>query len=240
MKRSFHETTSVAVPERRAKLLDEIVDYILSNGLAGLSLRPLAAGVNTSPRMLLYFFGSKEQLISEALAQIRFRQQAEFVRAMAQPGGRRKRLVHAWDAWCSPRRAKFWRFCFGVYGLALQNPKQFAVFLEQFISDWLLPFEQALGAGGFLPERARSLATLSLAAMRGLQLDLLATGERARIDAAFHEMLGLLTLASRGAPNANTRRAARKKHRTTAAAGLEQTATKVIVDGPARAKKRRY
>jgi AcrR family transcriptional regulator len=190
--------------------------------------------------MLLYFFGSKEQLISEALAQIRLRQQAEFARAMAQPGGRRERLVHAWDAWCSPRRAKFWRFCFGVYGLALQNPKQFAVFLEQFISDWLLPFEQALGAGGFLPERARSLATLSLAAMRGLQLDLLATGERARIDAAFHEMLGLLTLASRGAPNANTRRAARKKHRTTAAAGLEQTATKVIVDGPARAKKRRY
>jgi AcrR family transcriptional regulator len=240
MKRSFRETTSVPVPERRTNLLDEIVDYILSNGLAGLSLRPLAAGVNTSPRMLLYFFGSKEQLISEALAQIRLRQQADFVRAMARPGGRRERLLHAWDAWCSPRRAKFWRFCFGVYGLAFQNPKQFAVFLEQFISDWLSPFEQALGAGGLLPERARSLATLSLAAMRGLQLDLLATGERARIDAAFHEMLGLLTLASRGTPNENTRRAARKKHRTTAAAGLEQTATKVIVDGPARAKKRRY
>ncbi len=234
------KTTSVPVPERRAKLLDEIVDYILSNGLAGLSLRPLAAGVNTSPRMLLYFFGSKEQLISEALAQIRLRQQADFVRAMAQPGGRRERLLHAWDAWCSPRRAKFWRFCFGVYGLAFQNPKQFAVFLEQFIGDWLSPFEQALGTGGFLPERARSLATLSLAAMRGLQLDLLATGERARIDAAFREMLGLLRLASRGAPNESTRRAARKKHRSTAGAGLEQTAKKTIVDGPARAKKRRY
>ena len=84
MKRPLHETpvfemTRVSVPERRAKLLDEIVDYILSNGLAGLSLRPLAAGVDTSPRMLLYFFGSKEQLIFEALAQIRFRQQADFV-----------------------------------------------------------------------------------------------------------------------------------------------------------------
>ena len=64
--------------------------------------------------------------------------------------------------------------------------------------------------------------------------------ERARIDAAFREMLGLLRLASRGAPNESTRRAARKKHRTTAAAGLEQTAKKAIVDGPARAKKRRY
>ena len=88
--------TRVPVPERRAKLLDEIVDYILSNGLAGLSLRPLAAGVNTSPRMLLYFFGSKEQLISDALAQIRFRQQADFVRAMTGPGGRQERLLRAW------------------------------------------------------------------------------------------------------------------------------------------------
>jgi AcrR family transcriptional regulator len=231
--------TRVPVPERRAKLLDEIVDYILSNGLAGLSLRPLAAGVNTSPRMLLYFFGSKEQLISETLAQIRLRQQADFVRALAGPGRRRKRLLRAWSAWSSPKMAKFWRFCFGVYGLALQNPKQFAVFLEQFIGDWLPPFEQALGAAGFSPERARSLATLSLAAMRGLQLDLLATGERARIDAAFREMLALLTLASPGAPNESTRRAARKKHRSTAAAGLEQDGQKTIVGGPARAKRRR-
>ena len=240
MKRSFRETTSVPVPERRTNLLDEIVDYILSNGLAGLSLRPLAAGVNTSPRMLLYFFGSKEQLISEALAQIRLRQQADFLRALAGPGRRRKRLLRAWSAWSSPKMARFWRFCFGVYGLAFQNPKQFAVFLEQFIGDWLPPFEQALGAAGFSPERARSLARLSLAAMRGLQLDLLATGERARIDAAFREMLALLTLASRGAPNKSTRRAARKKHRSTAAAGLEQDRKKTIVGGPARAKRRRH
>jgi hypothetical protein len=60
------------------------------------------------------------------------------------------------------------------------EPKRFAGFLERFIGDWLPPFEQALGAAGFSPERARSLATLSLAAMRGLQLALLATGERAR------------------------------------------------------------
>ena len=83
--------TKPAAPERRAKLLNEVVDYILSNGLAGLSLRPLAAGVNTSPRMLLYFFGSKEQLISEALAQIRLRQQADFARAMSGRGGRQER-----------------------------------------------------------------------------------------------------------------------------------------------------
>ena len=99
---------------------------------------------------------------------------------------------------------KFWGFCFGVYGFALQNPQQFAEFLKRFIGDWLPPFEQALGAAGFPPEHARGLATLSLAAMRGLQLDLLASGDRARIDAAFGELLGLLTLASRRAANEGT------------------------------------
>ena len=74
--------TKAAVSERRAKLLEEVFDYVLSNGPAGLSLRPLAAGVNTSPRMLLYFFGSKERLISEALAEIHVREQLDFAREM--------------------------------------------------------------------------------------------------------------------------------------------------------------
>jgi AcrR family transcriptional regulator len=232
--------TKPAAPERRAKLLNEVVDYILSNGLAGLSLRPLAAGVNTSPRMLLYFFGSKEQLISETLAQIRLRQQADFARAMSGRGGRQERLLRAWGAWTSRRMEKFGRFCFGVYGFALQNPKQFAGFLEQFIDDWLPPFEQALGAAGFSPERARALATLSLAAMRGLQLDLLATGERARIDAAFREMLRQLALASRSEPNESPRHDTTKKRRSTALTGLERDRQATIVGGPAGPKRRRY
>jgi AcrR family transcriptional regulator len=203
--------TRLATPERRAKLLDEIVEYILDHGLAGLSLRPLAAGVKTSPRMLLYFFGSKEELISEVMAQIRLRQQADFARAVSGTGGRNERFLRAWNAWSSRRMGKFWRFCFAVYGFALQNPQQFAEFLKRFIGDWLPPFEQALGAAGFPPERARGLATLSLAAMRGLQLDLLASGERPRIDAAFGELLRLLTLASRSAANEGTPPINRKK-----------------------------
>jgi AcrR family transcriptional regulator len=186
-----------AAPEPRAKLLDDVVEYLLSNGLAGLSLRPLAAGTSTSPRMLLYFFGSKEKLISEAMAQIRLRQRADFARALAGPGGREERLVRAWSAWSSPKTERFWRFWFGVYGAALQSPGQFAGFLERFISEWLTPFEQAIRAAGVPRARARRLATLSLAAMRGLQFDLLATGARPRIGAAFRELLRLLAVAVR-------------------------------------------
>lgn len=42
--------------------------------MAELSLRPLTAALDTSARMLLYDFGSKQKLIAEALANIRRRE----------------------------------------------------------------------------------------------------------------------------------------------------------------------
>ena len=47
---------------------------VSGHGLAGLSLRPLAAALGTSPRMLLYDFGTKERLIAEILAEARRRE----------------------------------------------------------------------------------------------------------------------------------------------------------------------
>jgi len=85
------------VPPTREKLLDEIVDYILKRGLGNLTLRPLAAALKTSPRMLIYFFRSKEALISEALTQCRMRQQQEFARILSTRRSRRQRLAFAWE-----------------------------------------------------------------------------------------------------------------------------------------------
>src|SRR5689334_13292964 len=61
-------------PERRQELRDALGDYVLAEGLADMSLRPLAAALGTSPRMLLYHFESKERLVSEGLAVARMRQ----------------------------------------------------------------------------------------------------------------------------------------------------------------------
>jgi AcrR family transcriptional regulator len=190
------------VLDRRAKLLDEVADYILSNGLADLSLRPLATAINTSPRMLLYFFGSKERLIAEALAHIRAREQIDFKRAVSKPRAtdRLESLVRDWRSSASPRREKYSRLFFEVYGLALQNPEEFPEFLERAVGDWLPLFEQAFAAAGVSPAHAQTLATLALGAVRGLHLDLLATGERKRTEAAFREMLRLFSLVVQSRP----------------------------------------
>jgi AcrR family transcriptional regulator len=192
------------VQDRRAKLLDEVADYILSNGLAGLSLRPLAATIDTSPRMLLYFFGSKERLIAQTLARIRTREQRAFRRAVSRStsADREGLLLREWESWSSPRREKYLRLFFEVYGLALQNRERFPGFLEGAVGEWLPLVERAF-AVAVAREPAQALATLALAAVRGLQLDLLATGQRSRTEAAFQEMLRLLSLAIRSRTKSN-------------------------------------
>jgi AcrR family transcriptional regulator len=187
-----------AAVDRRAELLERVADYILNNGLAELSLRPLAAATDTSPRMLLYFFDTKERLVAEALAHIRARGQVNFKRAMSmsRPADRIESLLRDWKLSASPRREKYYRLFYEVYGLALQNRDNFPGFLEKVVGDWLPPFEEALTALGVPPAPAQALATLALAVVRGLHLDLLATGERKRVEAAFRELLRLLGLTA--------------------------------------------
>ena len=59
--------------DRKDQLIDRAIDYLLKNGLAGLSLRPLAAGIGTSARLLVLHFGSKEGLIEEVLGEVQER-----------------------------------------------------------------------------------------------------------------------------------------------------------------------
>lgn len=54
-------------PEQRAALLSGAVEHVLRHGASGVSLRPLAAALGTSDRMLLYYFGSRERLLETVL-----------------------------------------------------------------------------------------------------------------------------------------------------------------------------
>ena len=47
-----------------------MADHVLAKGLAGATLRPLAAAVGTSDRMLLYYFTDKDELLTAVLERI--------------------------------------------------------------------------------------------------------------------------------------------------------------------------
>ncbi len=54
---------------RRAELASKIAGIVLQEGLGDLALRGLADRLGTSDRMLLYYFGTKDQLILDVMEQ---------------------------------------------------------------------------------------------------------------------------------------------------------------------------
>src|SRR5436309_14620942 len=67
---------------QRDQLALAAADWVIENGLADLSLRRLAAGLGVSHRVLIYHFGSKNELFQEILRAARQRE-----RERTAPGG---------------------------------------------------------------------------------------------------------------------------------------------------------
>jgi len=93
-------------PEQRQAFLSGAVKHVLRHGASGLSLRPLAAALGTSDRMLLYSFGSREHLL-ETVLEPGLRLYVEILgQAAAQvapfPAAAR-RVAHRWLDWAQDR-----------------------------------------------------------------------------------------------------------------------------------------
>ena len=58
---------------RQGELLELAYQYALQHGLTDLSLRPLAMAIGSSPRVLLFLFGSKDGVIRALLGRARAR-----------------------------------------------------------------------------------------------------------------------------------------------------------------------
>ncbi|KAA5835952.1 TetR/AcrR family transcriptional regulator [Saccharopolyspora hirsuta] len=166
---------------RRAELLAKLLDYSAAHGLSEVSLRPLAAAVGSSPRMLLYFFGSKEGLVREVHRHARDVQLQLLADALADCQDRTDALRALWRWLSSTAHRDVIRFFFESYARSLQGGA-WEGFGEASVREWLPPLQQALGG-------SEAEATLALAALRGLVLDLLATGDTERVDAAFEALL---------------------------------------------------
>ncbi|MFE6668446.1 TetR/AcrR family transcriptional regulator [Streptomyces sp. NPDC057697] len=176
--------------DRRARILDAAVDHVAAHGLADLSLRRLGAGIGVSHRMLIHYFGTKEQLLVEIVRASERRQRDLLSRLRAEPGlSPADAARHLWRQLTSPELATRTRLFFELYGQAVQGRPEAAPVLDGLVTDWLAPLAAAETTGNTDPGTARTRARLGLAVVRGLLLDLLATGDRAGVDAAMEEFL---------------------------------------------------
>ncbi|WP_235091951.1 MULTISPECIES: hypothetical protein [Streptomyces] len=80
---------------------------------------------------------------------------------------------------------------FEICGHALQGRPEAVPILEGLVEDRLEPLVAAETAARMAPATARNRARLGLATVRGLLLDLLATDDRAGVNAAMEEFLRL-------------------------------------------------
>jgi AcrR family transcriptional regulator len=177
--------------QRPAELEDAIIRYLVKHGLSGLSLRPLAKAVGSSPRVLLYYFGSKEKMVIHIVETIRRRQRVAFDKIHATTYLEAYR--HVWKEMRSPASEPFFRLYFEIYGLALRHPRLYKDFLNTTIQDWLNLIIGDLRSEGLKHREASLFATVVLAGLRGFMLDYCATHDRGRVDRAVDLWLSTLS-----------------------------------------------
>lgn len=178
---------AIRIAKRRTELLERIVDVLLSEGISDLSLRPLAKAVGTSARLLIYHFGSKEKLLTEALEQVRQRVEGSLRDLAAKEGplSLGEFLVLFWRWAIQQKNQRYFRLLFEIDGLAMQNRARFpAHFWGVGFARWRRVFETEFGQPSDLDGAA--ISTFQLAALNGLLHDFLCTGDRKRTTEALH------------------------------------------------------
>jgi AcrR family transcriptional regulator len=179
-----------AASDRRVELLDRSYDYLLTHGLSGLSLRPLAAAVGSSPRVLLFLFGSKDRLIRELLARAR----AEEVELLERLHGDPVQTgLGVWEWLAAEEHRGLLRLWVESYARSLVEPEgPWAGFAQGTVRDWLELLARAQPPGERDSAAGELRRTIVLAVLRGALLDLLATGDVARTTRAVRRALEAL------------------------------------------------
>ena len=189
-RRSRGRGRSRPLGDAREALLAAVVEYVSAHGLGDLSLRQLAAAIGTSHRMLIYHFGSREGLMVAVVRAVEAAQRAFLAEFAADDSLTPVEVMRR--MWRRLADASLWpseRLFFEIYSQALQGRPGTAGLLDDIVDSWVEPMAEYARQRGLDPETARVDARLGVAVSRGLLLDLLATGDRAAVDAAVERYL---------------------------------------------------
>ncbi|MFC5816802.1 TetR/AcrR family transcriptional regulator [Nonomuraea harbinensis] len=181
-----------ADPARREELLDRIVDYLAERGLSTLSMRPLAEHLGKSTRVLTHHFEDKEELLSATMRRLDERHRA-WLRSL--PGWDGSDSVgtivrRTWEFQLREDNLPIARLIHEIEGLAAGG--RLTGLVPELLAD-RSAFVASLLRDRGVPERdALRISTLVNSAYTGLQLDVLTTGERERVDEALHQLADLV------------------------------------------------
>ena len=173
----------------REVLLDRVMADVSANGIADRSLRDVATSIGSSHRMLLFHFGSREELVAAIVERVEAQERQTF-RELAARHSRADALVRAlWAHVSSVPMRPFVRLFFEavVYragtGDTLTGP-------------WLDDVESAAEVLGRTSDPVA--IRLGVAVVRGLLIDVLATGDVGPATESLERFLSMWRPASQG------------------------------------------
>jgi AcrR family transcriptional regulator len=172
---------------RKKELLNGALAYLLQHGIANVSLRPMAAQLGTSPRIIMFHFKSKERLLQEVMEELQMRLQSSFL-SMSKSGAKAAPPLKRYWMWATKKENfPHLRLLYEAQIIAAQNPKVYGRYLKKASRDWQDIVVQALSE----LTRSETLATLCIGVFDGLLLEMINTGDRTRLTRAMDQFIAL-------------------------------------------------
>ncbi len=190
MKRSrrYSRKVSKRANSRHDQLLDALVGDLVQNGVASLSLRPLAQRLGVSTYSLTYHFGDKSAIIRAAVEHLIARQHARLELRIGElaNAGPKAAIEAAWSFVCSALAED--RLLLEI--AFSRDPAIPQIARESVTKTWVEHIAGMLRKSGLPPTMAECEASLIHAALLGFEFDLMISGDRTRIDATVEHFAG--------------------------------------------------
>ena len=156
---------------RRRDLLDRVVDDLAVNGLVDFSLRRAARAAGTTHKVLLYHFDGVDDLLQQAIWQLRERRIANSLAAVAGVQSLSARVRAVWTALLGEES----RVLDQAIGLMMYDSERYTG-LGLGASQLYLPGLMSICPPDWSEQRKLEVSELIMAALRGFLIDRLTSG----------------------------------------------------------------
>jgi AcrR family transcriptional regulator len=171
---------------RRRELLDRVSDDLAVNGLVDYSLRRAARAAGTTHKVLLYHFDSAEDLLAQAIFQLRERRIGNALAAIA-AGPREQTLAQRVRAVWPALLGEESRVLDQAIGLMMYDPVRYTE-LGRGASQQYLPSLLSICPPQWDGRRKLEVSELILATLRGFLIDWLTSGSTTGGEAGFEAL----------------------------------------------------
>jgi AcrR family transcriptional regulator len=171
---------------RRRELLDRVTDDLAVNGLVDFSLRRAARAAGTTHKVLLYHFEGADDLLVQAVIQLRERRIGKALAAATEGPARRSLAAWARAVW-PVLVGEEARVLDQAIGLAMYDPDRYAE-LGRGASQQYLPTLLSICPEDWSDRRKLEVAEMILAVLRGFLVDARTSGDTAGIAAGFEAL----------------------------------------------------